>query len=268
MNHVRALLTRVRDGHSAESHPDGIFLGADDREFFQELVGFRLAGMRSAVLAALRFQKHGLPGIQFARESLAGYLARPPAAPQSGPFAAAAGRIVALMPRAQEPIPGFLKGLRAGRDTPSMVLDPRQISVAFDFRAHNPSAQETDKQRAGLICPPKTRPSPVLESGRGQDTKGEGTMAAPKRLSPAQIINRLRKAEVALANGNTTKEVCRELGVSEQTYYRWRREYGGMKLSQAKRLKEFEKENQQLKRAVAELTLDKLILKEASEGNF
>ena len=119
-----------------------------------------------------------------------------------------------------------------------------------------------------VICPPKTRPSPVLESGRGQDTKGEGTMAAPKRLSPAQIINRLRKAEVALANGNTTKEVCRELGSSEQTYYRWRREYGGMKLSQAKRLKELEKENQQLKRAVAELTLDKLILKEASEGNF
>ena len=63
-------------------------------------------------------------------------------------------------------------------------------------------------------------------------------MAAPKRLSPAQIINRLRKAEVALANGNTTKEVWRDLGVSEQTYYRWRREYGGMKLSQAKRLKE------------------------------
>ena len=93
-------------------------------------------------------------------------------------------------------------------------------------------------------------------------------MAAPKRLSPAQIINRLRKTEVALANGKPTKEVCRELGVSEQTYYRWRREYGGMKLSQAKRLKELEKENQQLKRAVAELTLDKLILKEASEGNF
>ena len=93
-------------------------------------------------------------------------------------------------------------------------------------------------------------------------------MVAPKRLSPAQIINRLLKAEVALANGNTTKEVCRELGVSEQSYYRWRREYGGMKLSQAKRLKELEKENQQLKRAVAELTLDKLILKEASEGNF
>ena len=93
-------------------------------------------------------------------------------------------------------------------------------------------------------------------------------MAAPKRLSPAQIINQLRRAEVALANGKRVKQVCRELGVSEQTYYRWRREYGGMKLSQAKRLKELEKENQQLKRAVAELTVDKLILKEASRGNF
>ena len=80
-------------------------------------------------------------------------------------------------------------------------------------------------------------------------------MVAPKRLSPVQIINRLRKAEVALANGNTTKEVWRDLRVSEQTYYRWRWEYGGMKLSQAKRLKELEKENRQLKRAVAELTL-------------
>ncbi len=93
-------------------------------------------------------------------------------------------------------------------------------------------------------------------------------MAAPKRLSPAQIINRLRKAEVALANGNTTKEVWRDLGVSEQTYYRWRREYGGMKLSQAKRLKELEKQNQRLKQAVADLTVDNLILKEASKGNY
>ena len=93
-------------------------------------------------------------------------------------------------------------------------------------------------------------------------------MAAPKRLSPAQIINRLRKAEVALANSNTTKEVCRDLGVSEQTYYRWRREYGGMKVSQARRLKELERENGRLKRAVADLTLDKLIVEEAAEGNF
>ena len=93
-------------------------------------------------------------------------------------------------------------------------------------------------------------------------------MAAPKRLSPAQIINRLRKAEVALANGKRVKQVCRELGVSEQTYYRWRKEYGGMKVGQAKRLKELEKQNQRLKQAVADLTVDNLILKEASKGNY
>lgn len=93
-------------------------------------------------------------------------------------------------------------------------------------------------------------------------------MAARKNVTPAQIINHLRKAEVELANGRSIKEVCKGLGISEQTYYRWRREYGGMKASQAKRLKELEKENQRLKRAVADLTLDNLILKEAAEGNF
>ena len=93
-------------------------------------------------------------------------------------------------------------------------------------------------------------------------------MAAQKRMSAGQIINALRKAEVGIANGKRIKEVCRELGVSKQTYYRWRREYGGMKTSQARRLKELEKETQLLKRAVADLTLDNLILKEASKGNF
>ncbi len=93
-------------------------------------------------------------------------------------------------------------------------------------------------------------------------------MAARENITPAQIINHLRKAEVELANGRSIKEVCKGLGISEQTYYRWRREYGGMKASQAKRLKELEKENQRLKRAVADLTLDNLILKEAAEGNF
>ena len=73
---------------------------------------------------------------------------------------------------------------------------------------------------------------------------------------------------MALANGKRVKQVCRELGVSEQTYYRWRKEYGGMKVSQAKRLKEFEKQNQRLKQAVADLTVDNMILKEASKGNF
>ena len=93
-------------------------------------------------------------------------------------------------------------------------------------------------------------------------------MAARKNYTAAQIINGLRRAEVGLANGKSMKEVIRDLGVSEQTYYRWRREYGGMKTSQAKRLKELEKENQRLKRAVADLTVDNMILKEASKGNF
>ena len=93
-------------------------------------------------------------------------------------------------------------------------------------------------------------------------------MAARKNVSTAQIINALRQAEVGIANGRKIREVCRDLGVSEQTYYRWRREYGGMKTSQAKRLKDLEKEVQLLKRAVADLTVEKLILKEAARGNF
>ena len=95
-------------------------------------------------------------------------------------------------------------------------------------------------------------------------------MAARKNTTPAQIINRLRKAEVELANGKSVREVCKGLGISEHTFYRWRREYGGMNTAQAKKLKELEKEkeNQRLKRAVADLTLDNLILKEASKGNF
>ncbi len=89
-----------------------------------------------------------------------------------------------------------------------------------------------------------------------------------RRHTPEQIITALREAEVGLANGKTAALVSRELGISEQTYYRWRREFGGMKIDQARRLKELEKENGRLKRAVANLTLDKLILEEAAKGNF
>ena len=89
-----------------------------------------------------------------------------------------------------------------------------------------------------------------------------------KRYRPEQIINLLREAEVGLSQGRKVGEVCRSLGISEQSYYRWRSEYGGMKLEQVKRLKDLEKENVRLKRAVAELTLDKVILKEAAEGNY
>ena len=89
-----------------------------------------------------------------------------------------------------------------------------------------------------------------------------------KRHTPEQIITALREAEVGLARGKSVKLISRELGITEQTYYQWRREYGGMKVSQARRLKELERENGRLKRAVADLTLDKLILEEAAQGNF
>jgi transposase-like protein len=91
---------------------------------------------------------------------------------------------------------------------------------------------------------------------------------ARKRFSPEQIIGMLREAEVRLSQGEKVKGICRGLVITEQTYYRWRKDYGGMKVSQARRLKELERENGRLKKAVAELTLDKLILKEALEGNF
>jgi len=83
-----------------------------------------------------------------------------------------------------------------------------------------------------------------------------------KRFSVEQIINHLREAEVLLAQGKTVGEICRRIGVSEQSYYRWRRDYGGLKVDQARRLKDLEQENIRLKRAVADLTLDKLILKD------
>ena len=89
-----------------------------------------------------------------------------------------------------------------------------------------------------------------------------------KRYSPEQIINILREAEVLISRGQTTGEVCRGLGISEQSYYRWRREYGGLRTDQARRLKVLEKENVRLRKAVSDLTLDKLILEEALEGNY
>ena len=91
---------------------------------------------------------------------------------------------------------------------------------------------------------------------------------ARKGRAPEQIIAMLREAEVALAQGKTVAEVCRGLEISEHTYYRWRNEYGGLKVDQARKLKALEKENGRLKKAVAELTLDKLILQEAVRGNF
>ncbi len=89
-----------------------------------------------------------------------------------------------------------------------------------------------------------------------------------KRYNAEEIIQKLRGADVLLSQGKTVSQACKQIGVSDQTYYRWRKAYGGMKVDQAKRLKELEAENARLKRAVADLTVDKLILKEVAEGKY
>mgnify|MGYP003907843063 FL=1 len=89
-----------------------------------------------------------------------------------------------------------------------------------------------------------------------------------KRYKPEQIVTMLRQIEVSIANGKPTPQACKEAEITVQTFYRWRKEYGGLKMDQAKRLKELEKENGKLKRLVAELSLDKQILKDIAEGNF
>ena len=91
---------------------------------------------------------------------------------------------------------------------------------------------------------------------------------AGKREKPEEIVSKFRQVEVLQGQGMTVAEAVRQIGVTQQTFYRWRKLYGGMGRSQLKRLKELEKENQRLRRAVSDLTLDKLILTEASRGNF
>jgi len=91
---------------------------------------------------------------------------------------------------------------------------------------------------------------------------------AKKGFTPEQIINKLREAEILLSRGETVAVISKKIGVSAHTYYRWRKEYGGLRVEQAKKLKSLEKENTRLKKLVADLSLDNAILKEAAEGNF
>jgi len=93
-------------------------------------------------------------------------------------------------------------------------------------------------------------------------------MARGKKHSPEQVVNLLRQIEVAIANGKSTSLACKEALITDQTYYRWRKEYGGLQVDQARRLKELEQENVKLKRIVANLSLEKLVLKDIAEGNF
>jgi len=89
-----------------------------------------------------------------------------------------------------------------------------------------------------------------------------------KKYKAEQIVTLLRQIEISVSGGKTTPQACREAGITDQTYYRWRKEYGGLKLEQAKRLKELEKENARLKRLVAELSLEKQILQDVARGNL
>ena len=91
---------------------------------------------------------------------------------------------------------------------------------------------------------------------------------AKKGYTPEQVINKLREAEILLSQGETITLISKKIGVSAHTYYRWRKEYGGLRADQAKKLKTLEKENARLKKLVADLSLDNAILKEAAEGNF
>ena len=93
-------------------------------------------------------------------------------------------------------------------------------------------------------------------------------MAPIKRYKPEQIVTVLRQIEVELANGKTTPQACKEAEIPVQSYYRWRKEYGGLQVDQARRLKELEQENVKLKRLVSELSLEKLVLKDIASGNF
>jgi putative transposase len=93
-------------------------------------------------------------------------------------------------------------------------------------------------------------------------------MGRGKKYQPEQVVNLLRQIEVAIANGKSTPLACKDAGITEQSYYRWRKEYGGLQVDQARRLKELEQENGKLKRLVSELSLEKLVLKDIASGNF
>jgi putative transposase len=116
-----------------------------------------------------------------------------------------------------------------------------------------------------LTRPPQIGPG----CGNGFQTDFEEEAGMPKkRYRPEEIIGKLREADVLLSQGKKVVDVIKALGITDVTYYRWRQEFGGMSVSQAKRLKELEKENERLRKAVSDLTLDKMILKEAAKGNF
>lgn len=124
--------------------------------------------------------------------------------------------------------------------------------------------QERDVRYGDVTPSDRSRANAIVWTGLSEEG---GIEMARKRHTAEEIIGKLRAVEVELAKGQSAQQACRKLGMTEQTYYRWRKEYGGLRLDQAKRLKELERENARLKRVVADQALDMAILKEAAAGN-
>ncbi len=151
--HVHEHLERLSSGMNLTSKPEEVFLGPDDGTHFWEVVGFRMKGVPTVVLGALRFQRHDLPGRDHARESLGAYLSSPPPPLVTKHGAARPGEVSAFLPRWTEPIPDFLGRLRVGVDTDAVHLSPELVEVAFDLRMENPGGYESGKRRAGPLVP-------------------------------------------------------------------------------------------------------------------
>jgi len=147
IQHIKEHFARLRQGYATVSDPESVFLGHQEGDFFWELIGMRLSGHPAPILGAVRFRGHDFPGVSFARESLAAYLSHPCDQPGVSP-AGLHGGLAVLLPRSNEEIPSFLRGLRAGRIPKPVHLDPGLIDVAFDFRMHNPYGLEALKKKA------------------------------------------------------------------------------------------------------------------------
>jgi hypothetical protein len=153
VRHVREHLERLTGGEEKTPPAESVFLGSDDGSHFWEVVGFRIRGVPSLVLGAIRFQRQDLPGREHARESLGAYLSAPPPPLVTRQGAARAGEISAFLPRWSETVPEFLDRLRAGVETDAVHLSPDLVEVAFDLRRDNPGAYESGRRRAGPLVP-------------------------------------------------------------------------------------------------------------------
>ncbi len=153
VRHVRAHLERLAGDEESAPPAESVFLGPDDGSHFWEVVGFRVRGVPSLVLGALRFQRQELPGRDHGRESLGAYLSSPPPPLVTRQGAARVGEISAFLPRWSETVPEFLDRLRGGVETDAVHLAPDLIEVAFDLRRDNPGAYESGQRRAGPLVP-------------------------------------------------------------------------------------------------------------------